>query len=329
MKRSILRMFVAGTLALAMALPMLSADALAKRAGGGGSFGSRPSYNRSYTPPAAPSAPVAPSSPAGPSQMNQQRPATPPPAAPSPGFGSRMGWGVGGFLMGGLLGSMLFGGGFGGGGFGGIGLLDILLIGGILFLGFKLLRGRSAASQSGAQGSGPQPYEPTPDSRPGAEQSWDRLRSAPPAGSGGAGAFGDGTTKQETPQGPAVPEGFNAAEFLEGAKTVYSRIQGAWDRRDMNDIALFTTPEVHQEMTRQAKADPGPSRTELLMVNAKLVEYREDGGDSVATVLFDVLMREDANEDRPKQVREVWHFSRETANPTSNWRLEGIQQLEG
>lgn len=328
MKRSAPRIFVAAALAVALALPAFSLDAFAKRAGGGGSFGGRPSYNRTYTPPAAPMAPAAPS---GPSQMNQQRPATPPPAtpAPSPGFGSRMGWGMGGFLMGGLLGSMLFGGGFGGG-FGGVGLLDILLIGGIIFLAFKLLRGRSSAGQGSGQNVGQQPYGAPPDSRSGAEQSWDRLRSAPPTGSG---SFGDGSSGnaagQQPQQGPAVPEGFNTAEFLEGAKTVYSRIQAAWDRRDLADIALFATPEVHQEMARQAKADPGPSRTELLMVNARLVEYREDGGDSIATVLFDVLMREDASEDRPKQVREVWHFSRESANPSSNWRLEGIQQLEG
>lgn len=311
--------------ALVLSVALLGADALAKRAGGGGSFGSRSGYSRSYTPP-----PSAPSSPSAPSQLNQQRPApTPPVAQPAPGMGSRFGWGIGGFLMGGLLGSMLFGGGFGGG-FGGIGLMDILLIGGIIFLAFKLLR-RKAQPQN--QGQQPGQYS-QPDAHTRAEQSWDNLRSTPPAGAGGgAGAFGNGSLaaqgQSDAPQGPAVPEGFNVPEFLEGAKTVYTRLQSSWDRRDLADIALFTTREVHEEMTRQAQADPGPSRTELLMVNARLVEYREEGPDSIATVLFDVLMREDANEDRPKQVREVWHFVRETRNAASNWRLEGIQQLEG
>lgn len=321
MKKHLFRTFVALSLAVALVLPaltLLATDAFAKRAGGGGSFGGRPSYNRSYTPPAAPSSPA---SPAAPSQLNQQRPAGPAAPAPSPGFGSRLGWGLGGFLMGGLMGSMLFGGGFGGG-FGGIGMLDILLIGGIIFLAFKLLRGRSAPRQDHGQ----QRYASGGDPRSSAEQSWDALRSAPPSA---AGSFGDGSSQQQAQPGPAVPDGFNTSEFLEGAKTVYTRIQAAWDRRDMSDIALFTTPEVHQEMVRQAQADPSPSRTELLMVTARLVEYREEGGDSVATVLFDVLMREDASEDRPKQVREVWHFSRKSADPASNWRLEGIQQLEG
>ena len=110
---------------------------------------------------------------------------------------------------------------------------------------------------------------------------------------------------------------------------MYARLQHSWDRRDLNDIALFTTPEVLAEIRRQALADPTPSKTELLLVNAKLVEFREESADTVATVLFDVLMREDASEERPKQIREVWHFSRPTADQQANWRLEGIQQLEG
>jgi predicted lipid-binding transport protein (Tim44 family) len=86
---------------------------------------------------------------------------------------------------------------------------------------------------------------------------------------------------------------------------------------------------VLEEIRRQAAQDPTPSKTELLLVNAKLLEFREEDKDTVATVLFDVLMREDASEDRPKQVREVWHFSRPTSDLNANWRLEGIQQLEG
>lgn len=110
---------------------------------------------------------------------------------------------------------------------------------------------------------------------------------------------------------------------------MYARLQHSWDRRDLKDIALFTTPEVLAEITRQANADPAPSKTELLLVNAKLLEFREEAADTVVAVLFDVLMREDAGEERPKQIREVWHFSRPTGDLQANWRLEGIQQLEG
>lgn len=318
--------------------------ALAKRVGGGGNIGGRSGYSRSYTPPS--SAPYAPSTQpaapaARPTQQQQATTPTPPVAQPqSPGMFSRFGWGLGGFMAGGLLGSMLFGrgGGMGWGG-GGIGLLDILLIGLVAYLGYKLFRrwsdSRNSSGSNPAEhyGAGPRgDAPPASDPRSRAEQSWDHLRSTPQAGSPGAAqnpTGGFGVAPQADPAaGPAVPEGFNVPEFLEGAKTVYARLQHSWDRRDLDDIALFTTPEVLAEIRRQAAADPAPSKTELLLVNAKLLEFREDGADIVATVLFDVLMREDVSEERPKQIREVWHFSRPGADLSANWRLEGIQQLE-
>ena len=140
-----------------------------------------------------------------------------------------------------------------------------------------------------------------------------------------AGKFG---AQPEAEPQPAVPPGFNVPEFLEGAKTVYARLQHSWDRRDLADIALFTTPEVLAEIRRQAEADPKPSKTELLLINARLLEFREEERDTVLSVYFDVLLREDVTEERPKQVREVWHFSRPTGDLDANWRLEGIQQLE-
>jgi len=316
-------------LVLALACVLLVDSALAKRMGGGTSFGGKSTYSRSYTP--APSAPYAPSSP---SQTGQTpRTATPtPPLAQSPGMFSRMGWGLGGFMAGGLIGSMLFGHGGGWGAGGGIGLMDILLIGLIAYLGFRIFRGRfGAANIPGPQSVRPQDLKPDPHAR--AEQNWDQLRSQPQqnaasaAGADPTGGFGVAPAS-EAPAEPVVPAGFSVPDFLEGAKTVYARLQHSWDRRDLNDIELFTTPEVLAEIKRQAAADPAPSKTELLLVNSKLLEFREESQDTVATVLFDVLLREDASEERPKQIREVWHFSRPTGDFKANWRLEGIQQLE-
>ena len=316
---------ILGLAALFMLLILSLAEAA--RLGGGRSFGSRSTYSRSYTKPVAPSSS---SSTQAPAQVAQPRPTTPlPAAAPQPSFFSRFGMGLGGLMVGGLIGSMLFGGGLGGGG---IGFLDILLIGVIIFFAVKLLRRRKAAqddSTSAGQDAGQAPPPPT-DIRSRAEQSWDALRS--PSEAGGAGGFGAAAAQPEAQSEaevlPTVPPGFNVPEFLEGAKTVYARLQHSWDRRDLDDIALFTTPEVLAEIRRQAEVDPKPSKTELLLINARLLEFREEPRDTVTSVYFDVLLREDVTEDRPKQIREVWHFSRPTGNLEANWRLEGIQQLE-
>lgn len=324
---------ILGLAALFMLLILSLAEAA--RLGGGRSFGSRPTYSRSY------SKPVAPSSGTTQSTAPKVAPSTtapvPPVGAPQPSFFSRFGMGLGGLMVGGLIGSMLFGGGMGGWGAGGIGFLDILLIGLVIFFAVKLLRRRSTApdnSASAGQDGGQATPPPPADARTRAEQSWDALRSHPE--SGATGGFGAATAQPqpqpeaqpETEVQPTVPPGFNVPEFLEGAKTVYARLQHSWDRRDLDDIALFTTPEVLDEIRRQAEADPKPSKTELLLINARLLEFREEARDTVTSVYFDVLLREDITEDRPKQVREVWQFSRPTGDLDANWRLEGIQQLE-
>jgi predicted lipid-binding transport protein (Tim44 family) len=46
-----------------------------------------------------------------------------------------------------------------------------------------------------------------------------------------------------------------------------------------------------------------------------------------ATVLFDVIMREDNNA-QPDQAREVWHFVKPKNSIQPTWYLDGIQQLE-
>ena len=121
-----------------------------------------------------------------------------------------------------------------------------------------------------------------------------------------------------------MPDGFDADEFLRGAKMAYTRLQESWDRRDLNDIAQFATPTVMQELESQNAEDPNPSRTELLMVNAQLMSVTNDGPVQRAQVFFDVMMREDPRSQEPTQAREIWHFMRTLPNGT--WKLDGIQQ---
>jgi predicted lipid-binding transport protein (Tim44 family) len=105
-------------------------------------------------------------------------------------------------------------------------------------------------------------------------------------------------------------------------------MQASWDKRDLDDIRQFTSPEVFEEIRRQAQADPTPGKTELLLVNPRILEVRETDGQTIASVLYDVMMRENRDE-MSKQVRELWHFSRPTNTPEAFWTLEGIQQVEG
>jgi predicted lipid-binding transport protein (Tim44 family) len=217
-------------------------------------------------------------------------------------------WGgmLGGMLMGGLIGSMLFGGGYGSG----PGLLDLLVIGGGLFLLFRFLRARRMAAEAPSAGGA---------------ISFDR---GPSQGWGSSGYDPTTEAPSAAAEQPVLPPGFDAAEFLKGAKVMYTRLQASWDKRDLDDIRQFTSAEVFAEIRAQAQADPTPGRTELLLINPRLVEVRETDGRTVAAVLYDVMMRENRDE-MAKQVRELWHFSREAGKPSAFWVLEGIQQVEG
>jgi predicted lipid-binding transport protein (Tim44 family) len=215
---------------------------------------------------------------------------------------------LGGLVMGGLIGSMLFGGGHG---FGGPGLMDIIVLGGGLFLLMRYLRSRKTAAQSAS---------PTGFTNPFQERSTQQ----------GWGASGDGeATVPTAPATPPIPPGFDQGEFMKGAQTIYTRMQSSWDKRDLEDIRKFTSPEVYAEINRQAQEDPRPGRTEILLVNARLLEVRSVDNQEIASVLYDVMMREGDADKLAKQVREIWHFSRDEKATGSFWRLEGIQQVEG
>lgn len=217
--------------------------------------------------------------------------------------------------MGGLLGSLLFGGMHG---FGGPGLLDILIVGGLLFFLFRFLRARRMATES----AGSSAFTGSP------AISGSAFQDVQPQASWGTSGYGQAPRTIPSSFEPSpIPAGFDEKEFLKGAKAVYTRLQQSWDRRDLNDIREFTSPEVFQEIKRQAEEDPNPGRTEIVLINAELLEVKIEGGQTVASVHYDVLMRESADETMSHQVREIWHFREKS--PGSPWTLEGIQQVEG
>ena len=295
--------------ALALALPD---SAEAARMGGGRSFGSRPYMSTPAQRPAVRQ--QAPAANARNAQATAQR----------PGMFGGMGGLFGGLLAGTLLGSLLSGNGMGGGG----GFLDIIIIGLLIYVGLKLFaRFRNRQSQEPAPAGGglfggSRPAL-TPDraNQPFARSNtqasgWDALRNL----------TGQGSQPPAADQGVDVPAGFDTDEFLRGAKMAYTRMQQAWDRRDLDDIAQFATPAVMQALREQMAAEPTPSHTEIMLVNAQLLGAEDEGNDQRAQVFFDVLLRERPDQQTPSSAREVWHFLREGAN--GSWKLDGIQQVE-
>ena len=303
----ITRFFIVLAAVLALVVFCAAVEAEAARFGGGRSFGGSSSFSRSM-----PSSRLPAGSVRNPSATQQQPGAAVSGPAARPGFG--MGGLLGGLLAGSLIGSLLGGHGFAGGG-----MLDMLLIGLGLYLLFKFL-GRRRAAQSGRTHTGLD--MPVPEDRerhaaydPGAGRGgmWDALGGK----SAGAGV--------DTPA--AVPADFDQEEFLRGAKVLYQRMNDSWDKRDLDDIAAFSTQPFMAEIRQQAAASPQPEKTDIMLVNASLVSVINEAGRETASVYFHVTLREDPKQGAPIQVREVWHFVR-AADSGETWKLDGIQQVE-
>ena len=275
-------------------------DAEAKRFGGGSSFGSRPAYNAPFQRSALP-----------PSRSASQQQATNQNQMARQGMSQRgglMGM-LGGLALGGLLGALFFGGAFEN-----INAMDILVLLGLAYLLYKLFAAK-ATQQSSSQRSAYEVQSSTMPSNPAGFNTDILFKKQ-----------ADLSASQNIQQ-DNIPAGFDSHAFLVGAKIAYSSLQKAWDAKELADIRGLTTDKVFAEIQSQLKASTTYNVTDLLKLEAELLEVREIGSELQATVLFDAIMREDIN-GSAEQIKEIWHFVKPKASIQPKWLLDGIQQLE-
>jgi len=296
-------------IALSLSLGGMS-DADAKRFGGGSSFGGRSSYSAPYKRSAIP-----------PTRSANQQQASAQNQAARQGMSNRgglMGM-LGGLALGGLLGSLFFGGAFEN-----INFMDILVFGGIAFLLYKLFAARTGANQRPAYNRTANDYqESQPTQYNPAGFNTDVLFDKNKKPSTGQNFQADANFNETI----VVPEGFDQQAFLSGAKIAFATLQKAWDDRDLAEIRGLSTDKVFAEIQDQLKASITENHTDLLKLEAELLEVREIGSELEAVVLFDAIMREDINA-QTEQIREVWHFVKPKNSIQPKWLLDGIQQLE-
>ncbi|MGE4298181.1 MAG: Tim44 domain-containing protein [Desulfovibrionaceae bacterium] len=214
--------------------------------------------------------------------------------------------------------------------------LDFILLGIAIYVLLRILRRRNTPPDKGRPRlPGEDHHDDDTPERPDAEQpayrnarnTWDALRSRPngPQQAQRPTRADDAPPMSGSDTVP-VPTGFDESDFLDGAKAVFARMQESWARRDLEDIAHFTTPAVLDEITRHAQADPTPSPVEVLLIKAQLLEVKQEHGQTRCTVHYDVLLRQGRSRGEPTQVREIWTFARTDNDPGSLWKLDAIQQ---
>lgn len=307
MKRFLMALAVVASFGMAS----FEADA-AKRFGGGSNVGKQR---------AAPTQKEATPNPAAPNQATPAQPAGAPAAAGAaaaakPSFMSRWGGLLAGLGIGALLASM-FGAQMGPI----IGMLLMgLLVAGVIFLVIRLLAGRKAVAAGASPGTRPQFAgigAAVPEKR-----TMEFQGSQPAPGSSALRAAGSSAL----PVAPTMPADFEVAPFLRVAKSSFIRLQAANDAGDLSDIRDYTTPEMFAEISMQVSERGGvEQKTEVVNVEAQLVEVVTEGGYDIASVRFYGLMRE-APGANPESFDETWHVRRKAGDRKDSWLIAGIQQ---
>lgn len=336
------------SLFLAAALVLVSVQADAARVGGGKSIGRQSSNvtQRQSTPPAAPAQQNATNSAA--------KPATPAPAAAAPKrpWGAMLGGLAAGLGLAWLASSLGLGAGF----------ANILLIGLLIFAAlavWRIFKARSAASgganrQGGFafQGAGASPsnasapaqYSPNNVGNDASARPWERSATAfdatPADGDrhgsslSAAGAAAGGSMIGSALGGSqswGIPAGFDVDGFLGAAKRNFVTLQDAWDRADVSMLRSMMTDEMVEEIRTQladrASHTGGASnKTEVVMLDAKLLGIEELPDAYMASVEFSGMIREDASVG-PGPFREVWNMTKPTSG-AGGWLVAGVQALQ-
>jgi predicted lipid-binding transport protein (Tim44 family) len=275
-----------------LTLGLMVQDADAARLGGGRSMGAQRSSvtpNRSVqqTPP---------------SQAAPAAPAAAPVAAPKPA-GNRWLGPIAGLAAGLGLGWLI-----GQGGLGGMmgGLLMMALVGFAVFFVIRQLTRPKTEGNMQYAGAGNEPAAAPPPSLAPA------IDAAPVFGA--------------QPR-PNIPPGFDTSGFLRQAKLNFVKLQAVHDSGKLDELRDFTTDEMFESI-KQDLREHGASgqQTDVVTLNADLLEALTEGNTHWASVRFSGMIRENAN-GQPESFQEIWNLAKPVSGATG-WVLAGIQQIQ-
>lgn len=122
-----------------------------------------------------------------------------------------------------------------------------------------------------------------------------------------------------------IPADFPVESFLRGAKTTFIRLQAANDRKDLNDVREYTTPEMFAEISMQMQErGDAAQKTDVVAIDTALLEVSTEGDYATASVRMSGQLRE--NNGAPESFDEIWHVQKNLKDDQSVWLLAGIQQ---
>jgi len=125
---------------------------------------------------------------------------------------------------------------------------------------------------------------------------------------------------------PAIPADFDVDGFLRVAKLNFVRLQAANDTGNIADLREFLSPELFAETKLEIEERHGAQQqTDVVTLEARLLEVVTEGERHVASVRFSGMIREEAD-GAAQPFDEVWNLSKPVTGERG-WSVAGIQQL--
>ena len=319
---------LSAAMAVSFGLAVTSADAA--RLGGGKSTGKQ-SSNVTQREAAKPTTPAAP-------------PAAAPAAAPKKPWGAMLGGLAAGLGLAWLASSLGLGGAFSQIIMFALLALVVMVVGGFLYRKFKgggnpapvkspfAYQGAGSGAGNGAGNAvTPKSYSPENVGNDASARPWESNSTAFDSTAQGAASgsmIGSGLAGS---QSWGVPAGFDAEGFLKACKANFLTLQDAWDRSDINNLRAMMTDEMLGEIKtqlaeRESHTGAGVNKTDVQMLDAKLLGIEELADTYMASVEFSGMIREDASAGA-SPFREVWNMTK-PRNGTGGWLVAGVQALQ-
>ena len=134
-------------------------------------------------------------------------------------------------------------------------------------------------------------------------------------------------TAAQTTTVSELPAGLDQSALLASARTLFLRLQRAWDHNQQGDLFELTTPEMFAVIKRDLE-DRGsqPSYTEITQLDVELLSTEHSGSEMVVSLRFHGHMREEEGAQTAQPFAEVWNIVGHWQGDPA-WRLAGIQQI--
>jgi len=188
-----------------------------------------------------------------------------------------------------------------------------------------------------ASATAPAQYSPNNVGNDASARPWERqgaaFEASTPAQHGSAALSGGSMIGSALAgsQSWGIPAGFDADGFLAAAKRNFVTLQDAWDKSDITALRSMMTDgmvgEIRTQLAeRESHMGGQPNKTEVVMLDAKLLGIEELPDVYMASVEFSGMIREDMSAG-PSPFREVWNMTK-PADGSSGWLVAGVQALQ-